>query len=206
VLKALTSDPSDVVRSRAAQRLSSPHYAKNPQVAETLLKALKQDKSVEVRRRAAEAIGAMPMVATTEETLLGCLADKDIGPHCALGLGRMGSPKGYAAVRDLLQKSDTSTTLSPLFVWAVTDFQPRPFFEMEVISGILRRLVKAEKAQAGTRHYAVKSLVKLAQAAPDRKAATVAFLKPLEKDPLLTHSVKPALEQLTAKPATAPGN
>jgi HEAT repeat protein len=206
VLKALATDPSDVVRSRAAQRLSSPHYAKHPKVADTLLKALKEDKSVEVRRRAAEAIGAMPLLASTEEVLLGCLGDKDIGPHCALGLGRLGSQKGYTAVRDLLQKGETSTTLSPLFVWAITDFQSRPFFELEVISGILRRIVKAEKAQAGTRHYAVKSLVKLAQAVPDRKAATAAFLKPLENDALLTHSVKPALEQLTAKPAAAPAN
>lgn len=203
VLRALTADPAPVVRARAAQRLNIAHFAKDPQVALALVKAIKTDKSVEVRKRAAESLGTIRRDKATEKLLVDCLSDPKIGPHCAIGLGRMRSQAGYDAVLTILRNGLKNKVVHPLYVWTVMDFVGRPFFRPTAVRQLLQSIVKSPKMPTGARHYAVKSLGRLGLAVASQKAAVVQFLGGLAGDKILGISVKPTLDQL--RRAAAPG-
>jgi len=204
VLKALATDVDPVVRARAAQRLNVAHYSRNPAVTKALVKAIKTDKSVDVRKRAAESLGTIRHDKATENLLIDCLKDPKIGPHCAIGLGRMRSQRGYDAVLGILTEGLSKRVVHPLYVWTIMDFIGRPFFRAVAVRILLQRIARSPKMPSGARHYAVKSLGRLGRTAANQKAAVVQFLKGLTGDKKLGISVVPTLKQLQ-RPAAGPG-
>ena len=206
VLAALQSDPSPKVRARAAQRLSGARYGKNPQVAGALTKALKSDKDPEVRKRAVESLGNLSRDPKTEQLLVSLLSDPKIGPHSAIGLGRMGSKAGYEALLKILTVGRAQHRVHPLFVWSLMDFVGRPFFRAAAARSLLVAIAKDEKMPAGARHYAVKSLGRLARRMAGVRKTVMADLKALSVDKKLTISVEPTLKQVQQMliKATAP--
>jgi len=204
VIQALVGDPDPVVRARAAQRLHVAHYASNPAVAQALVKALQTDKNVVVRKRAAESLGSLRQDKVTEKLLLDCLRDPEIGPHCAIGLGRMRSKLGYTAVLSMLTKGLKKRVIHPLYVWTIMDFMGRPFFQATAVRMLLQRIVQNPKMPAGARHYAVKSLGRLGKTVADQKVPVLQFLRGLMGDKKLRVSVNPTLKQLQ-QPPPGPG-
>ena len=200
VVRALVADADAIVRARAAQRLNITHYARNPAVAKALINAIQTDKSKTVRKRAAESLGALRRDKTAEKLLIDCLKDADIGPHCAIGLGRMRSEKGYAAVWAILNEGLKKRVIHPLYVWTIMDFMARPFFKATAVRILLQRIVRNPKMPSGARHYAVKSLGRLGKTMAKQKAAVVQFLRGLTGDKKLMKqlrvSVNPTLKQL----------
>ncbi len=196
VLKALASDGNSIVRARAAQRLNIAHHARSRAVAKGLVKALRTDKSVDVRKRAAESLGSLRPNQDTENLLIDCLRDPKIGPHCAIGLGRMRSKRGYDAIWGILNESLKKWVVHPLYVWTIMDFMGRPFFRAPAVRRLLQRIAKSVKMPSGARHYAVKSLGRLGRTMANQRAAVLQFLKGLVGDKVLRISVKPTLKQL----------
>lgn len=204
VLKALAADTDPMVRARAAQRLNIAHFARNPAVAKGLVKAIKTDKSVDVRKRAAESLGTLRQDKATEKLLIDCLKDPQIGPHCAIGLGRMRSARGYDAVLGILTDGLKKRVVHPLYVWTIMDFMGRPFFRATTVRILLQRIAQSLKMPSGARHYAVKSLGRLGRTVANQKVAVLRFLKGLAGDKKLGISVRPTLKQLQ-RPAAGPG-
>lgn len=196
VLKALATDRDPIVRARAAQRLNVAHYASNPAVAKALIKALRTDKSTDVRKRAAESLGTLHRDQATEKLLIECLKDPKIGPHCAIGLGRMRSERGYTAVWTILTDGLKKRVVHPLYVWTIMDFMGRPFFRATAVRILLQRIASNSKMPSGARHYAVKSLGRLGRTLAKQKAAVLKFLKGLAGDKVVRISVNPTLKQL----------
>ncbi len=196
VLSALNTDTDAVVRARAAHRLSIGQFARNPAVAKALLKALRSDKSVEVRKRAAESLGSIRKDKATEKQLIQCLRDPQIGPHCAIGLSRMRSAAGYDAVLVILREGLKKRAVRPLYVWTIMNFVRLPFFRATPVRVLLQRIAGSVKMTPGARHYAVKSLSQLGASVANQKAAVVQFLKGLSGDKVLRVSVNPALSKL----------
>jgi hypothetical protein len=208
VLKALAEDADPVVRARAAQRLNIAHYASNPAISEALIKAMRADKSVDVRKRAAESLGTLRRDKATEKLLIECLKDPKIGPHCAIGLGRMRSRAGYDAVLGILTDGLKKRVVHPLYVWTIMDFMGRPFFRATAVRILLQRIAKNPKMPSGARHYAIKSLGRLGRTVANQKAVVLQFLRGLAGDKVLGISVKPTMEQLqrpAARRAGRPG-
>jgi HEAT repeats len=205
VLKALATDTDAIVRARAAQRLNIAHPARNPAVARGLVKAIRTDKSVDVRKRAAESLGSLRPDQATENLLIECLKDPKIGPHCAIGLGRMRSQKGYESILTILRDSLKKEAVHPLYVWTIIDFVDRPYFRATVVRILLQRIVKSIKMPKGARHYAVKSLGRLGRAVANQKAAVLQFLKGLAGDKTLRLSVNLTLKRLGRSAAGSGG-
>ncbi len=204
VLKALATDSDAIVRARAAQRLNIAHYARNPTVAKALVKAIRTDKSVDVRKRAAESLGSLRNDPATEKLLIECLKDPKIGPHCAIGLGRMRSKRGYDAIWGILNEGLKKRVVHPLYVWTIMDFMARPFFRATAVRILLQRIAKNAKMPSGARHYAIKSLGRLARTVANQKGAVLQFLKGLTGDKVLKISVSPTVKQLQ-RPAAGSG-
>ncbi len=204
VVKALTSDSDAIVRARAAQRLNIAHYARIPTVTKALIKAIRTDKSVDVRKRAAESLGSLRNDKATEKLLIECLKDPKIGPHCAIGLGRMRSKRGYEAIWAILTDGLKKRVVHPLYVWTIMDFMARPFFRATAVRTLLQRIAKNVKMPSGARHYAIKSLGRLGRTVANQRGAVVQFLKGLTGDKVLKISVNPTLKQLQ-RPATGTG-
>jgi len=200
VLLALSKDPEAVVRARAAQRLNITHYSKNAAVQKALEVALKSDKAVDVRKRAAESIGTLRRDKGTEALLIGCLNDAKIGPHCAIGLGRMRSRKGYDAVLKILRTGQKKSTVHPLYVWTIMDFIGQKFFRATEVRLLLQALASNKKMPSGARHYAIKSLGRMGRAIAGQKAAVIRYLQAVVADKVLGVSAKPSLAQLKHKP------
>jgi hypothetical protein len=72
----------------------------------------------------------------------------------------------------------------------------RPFFGATAVRILMQQIARNLKMPAGARHYAVKSLGRLALAVANQKVAVVQFLQGLKGDKVLGISVKPTLSQL----------
>lgn len=207
VLRALTKDPSPEVRSKAAQRLNLAHFVKEPEVREALFKALKDETAPEVRKRAAESLGHAAGDPAAEKALLGCLADPGIGPHCGIGLGRLGTQAGYAAVLALVSDGAKKHAVHPLYLWSLVDFAARPFFAVATVRTLLMTVAKDERMGTGSRHYAVKALGRLGRDLPAERQAVLGQLRALAADKILGVSARPEVEQLLrsgARPGARP--
>lgn len=196
VLRALSSDASPAVRAKAAQRLNLAHFVREPQVRRALLEALQKDTSDEVRKRAAESLGHAAGDEEVEKALLGCLPDPGLGPHCGIGLGRLGTEAGYQALLAMVRQGAANHAVHPLSFFSLVDFAQRPFFSAAAVRPLLFAAARNEKMPTGARHYAVKALGRLGREVPGEKARVLGFLRPLAADPQLGVSVRAEIEQL----------
>ena len=206
VLDALSKDPSESVRAKAAQRLNLAQFGREKDVREALLRALREDRSEEVRKRAAESLGQATGDVEAEKVLLGCLGDPALGPHCGMGLARLGAQAGYAAILDLVAKGTAKRVVHPLHLLSLADFAGRPFFSATTVRPLLITVAKDERMALGARHYATRALGRLGLEGGGERAAVLAVLRALALDKLLGSYARSELEQLEkARPAGTGG-
>ncbi len=205
VLGALKGDASDLVRAKAAQRLNLAHFGRDKDVREALLHALRKDPSEEVRKRSAESLGQTVGDAETEKELLACLGNPSLGPHCGMGLARLGAAGGYAAILDLVRKGAADRSVHPLHLLNLSDFAHRPFFSAAAVRPLFTAVARNERMALGARHYATRALGRLARDVPGERAAVQAALRALAQDKILGSYARSELEQLGQGGQAAPG-
>lgn len=198
VLGALVKDPSPLVRAKAAQRLNLAHFGADKEVREALLGALRKDRSEEVRKRAAESLGQATGDAETEKVLMGCLTDPVLGPHCGIGLARLGTASGYAAILEQVKKGLADRSVHPLHLLSLADMAGKPFFSAAVVRPLFGSVARDPRMALGLRHYATRALSRLAREGAAERAAVLVILQGLAKDPTLGPYVRSEIEQLGA--------
>ncbi|MDY0000086.1 MAG: HEAT repeat domain-containing protein [Polyangia bacterium] len=196
VLGALKEDGSSLVRAKAAQRLNLAHFGKDKDVRAALLHALRNDSAEEVRKRAAESLGHAHGDVETEKVLLDCLADPALGPHCGIGLARLGTQAGYQAILGLVKKGAEQRTLHPLQLLNLADYTRSPFFSAAAVRPVIVSVARDERIGLGARHYAVRALGRLGRDLQGERAASLAVLRALARDKILGSYARGELEQL----------
>lgn len=206
VLGALKGDASALVRAKAAQRLNLAHFGRDKDVREALLEALRQDRAEEVRKRSAESLGQASGDVEAEKVLLGCLSDPALGPHCGMGLARLGTPGGYGAILDLVKKGTADRTVHPLHLLNLADFVRRPFFSAAVVRPLFLAVARDQRMALGARHYATRALGRLGRDLMSERAAVLGALRALAQDKILGSYARSELEQLEQPGPAASGN
>jgi hypothetical protein len=202
--RALRADPAPAVRIKAAQRMSEATFSPDAHGVDALLHALATDEVLEVRRRAAEALGRLEGRARVEAALRGCLDQPHLGAHCALGLGRLGSRRGYVAVEARVRAALQGRPIQPLFVWGLVEFAGASFFDAAGVRRLLGRLARSPRQPKAVRQYAVNGLGRLARAAPTQRRATRRALAGFRADPDLAVSAELALAALRPSATVRP--
>jgi hypothetical protein len=199
VLRALRRDPAPKVRVKAAERLEASPFGEDPATARALRRALQKDDALAVRQRAAQALGSVRGDPAVDAALLRCLGDAQLGPYCALGLGRRGAKGGYQAVTRRVRAALTEGPLHPLYVWALVEFVGAPFFDASAQRGLLQQLARSRRQPDPVRQYAVKALGRLGRRIPAQRPAVKRALQRLGTDSALAVSVKLALAALATR-------
>ncbi len=195
VLEALQKDPAPAVRTRAALRLGSGAFPRSPATRQALVLALQKDKSLAVRQQAAEALGRQERTAEVESLLISRLDDPGLGPHCALGLARLASKPGLAALWKRLRTEKIRRAVPPVLLWALVEYTGAPFANPAEIMKYVAEIAKDAHVSASARHFAVRGLGRLATV-PSERTAAVTLLKSLAKDRVVGVSAKSALSRL----------
>lgn len=203
--RALRKDHDAMVRSRAAQRAGGALFAADRAVRASLLAALAKDPSIEVRRRAAESLGQARGAPEVEKALLACLPDKQLGPHCALGLSRLGSVAGYRAVLARLRAGLSQHALPPLFLLSLGKFALLPAFEGPAVLTLLQRFARDPRMMTAVRQYAVKAVGQIASSRRSVRARAVQLLTTLSRDKVLGAWARMSLELLRKSERRAAG-
>jgi hypothetical protein len=193
--QALRGDPVERVRARAAQRAGTATFIADPGVRTALLDALVKDKAAVVRRRAAESLGHARGAPEVEKALLACLPDEVVGPHCALGLARLGSAKGLAAVLRLLRAGLSRHAVAPLYLLAVGQF-PVDGARAARLVGLLQQVARDPRMRRAARQYALGALGHLGARVRAVQPQVVQILSAASRDGVLGRSARIALESL----------